>query len=205
MHPYRTHTCGALRLTDAGATVRLSGWLHRKRDHGQLLFLDLRDHYGITQCVLDVNSALFPQATALKSETVVTVTGPVVRRIPETVNAALPTGQVEVRIEALEVQGPADPLPLQVASDEAPSEDLRLRYRYLDLRRPRIHRAIMLRNDVIASLRRRMFEGGFGSAGTTNAGLLAVAILGTSRPDLRARLQTYREDMAAAVRADALP
>jgi aspartyl-tRNA synthetase len=161
MHPYRTHTCGQLRASHAGGKVRLSGWLHRKRDHGQLLFLDLRDHYGITQCVLDVASPLFATATALKSETVVTLTGMVVRRSAETVNAALPSGEVELRIEALEVQGPADPLPLQVNAEEESGEDLRLRYRYLDLRRAKIHRAIMLRNDVIASLRRRMIESGF--------------------------------------------
>ncbi|MSO71560.1 MAG: aspartate--tRNA ligase [Alphaproteobacteria bacterium] len=161
MHPYRSHTCGRLRPSDAGANVRLSGWLHRKRDHGQLLFLDLRDHYGITQCVLDVGSALFATATALKSETVVTVTGSVVRRSAETVNPALPTGEVEVRVAALEVQGPADPLPLQVNADEDSSEEMRLRYRYLDLRRPRIHKAIMLRSEVISSLRRRMIESGF--------------------------------------------
>ena len=161
MHPYRTHTCGQLRPADAGASVRISGWLHRKRDHGQLLFLDLRDHYGITQCVLDVASPLFATATALKSETVVTVTGALVRRSADTVNPALPTGEVEVRVEALAIQGPADPLPLQVNAEEDTGEEVRLRYRYLDLRRPKVHRAIMLRNDVIASLRRRMIASGF--------------------------------------------
>src|SRR5271169_2680031 len=111
MHVYRTHTCGALRLADAGATARLSGWVHRKRDHGQLLFVDLRDHYGITQCVIDASSPLFGEVDALRLESVVTLTGTVVRRSPETVNPRLPTGEVEVQIAAIVLLSQAEPLP----------------------------------------------------------------------------------------------
>ena len=161
MHLYRTHTCGELRQTDSGRTVRLSGWVHRKRDHGQLLFVDLRDHYGLTQCVIDVSSAIFPAVEAVRPESVVTVTGPVVERDPETVNPKLPTGHVEVRIDAFEVQSEADMLPLQVNAEEDSGEDIRLRYRYLDLRRPKMQSKIMLRSKTIASIRRRMIEQGF--------------------------------------------
>jgi aspartyl-tRNA synthetase len=161
MHAYRTHTCGQLRLSDAGKTVRLSGWVHRKRDHGQLLFVDLRDHYGITQCVVDVSAPVFQAADALRLESVVTVTGEVKRRAPETVNANLPTGEVELAIAELTVQSQAEPLPFPVNSDAEYPEDMRLRYRFLDLRREGVHRNIMLRSRVIASIRRRMIEAGF--------------------------------------------
>ncbi len=161
MHPYRTHTCGQLRLDHAGQDVRLSGWVHRKRDHGNLLFVDLRDHYGITQCVVDVTSAIFPEVERLSLETVVTVTGRVVRRSEETINAALPTGEVEVRIAEIAVLGPAAPLPMPVNQDAGYPEEIRLRYRFLDLRREALHRNIVLRSQVIASIRRRMIEAGF--------------------------------------------
>ncbi len=161
MHLYRTHTCGALRDTDAGATVRLSGWIHRKRDHGQLLFIDLRDHYGLTQCVVDISSSCFAAADALRVESVITVTGPVVRRSPETINDKLPTGRIEVRIDALAVQSTADVLPLQVAGDSDAGEEVRLRYRFLDLRREEMQRNIRLRSEVITSIRRRMVDQGF--------------------------------------------
>jgi aspartyl-tRNA synthetase len=161
MHLYRTHTCGQLRRADAGGIARLSGWVHRKRDHGNLLFLDLRDHYGVTQCVVDVSSPLLAAVEAARPESVVTVTGKVVERPAETVNPKLPTGQVELRIESFELQSAAELLPLQVASDEDASEELRLRYRFLDLRRDKIHRNIMLRAQVIASIRRRMVAAGF--------------------------------------------
>jgi aspartyl-tRNA synthetase len=161
MHAYRTHTCGALRLADAGRTVRLSGWVHRKRDHGNLLFLDLRDHYGITQCVIDTSSPLFPAVESVRLESVVTVTGKVVQRPADTVNPKLPTGEVELQVTAFALQSAADPLPLQVNSDEDSGEDIRLRYRFLDLRRERIHRNILLRARVIASIRRRMVDAGF--------------------------------------------
>ena len=161
MHPYRTHTCGALRLADSGARVRLSGWVHRKRDHGNLLFIDLRDHYGITQCVIDSAHRSFAEAAATRPESVVTVTGEVVARTPETINPALATGEVEVRIADFAVESPAEVLPMQVAADADYGEDLRLRYRFLDLRRERLHRNIVLRSRFIASLRQRMIDAGF--------------------------------------------
>ena len=161
MHAYRTHTCGALRAADAGSTVRLSGWIHSKRDHGGLLFIDLRDHYGITQCVLPTGSAAFAAADALRVESVITVTGEVVPRSPATINPRLPTGEVELRVAALDVQSAADVLPFQVAGDQTYPEELRLRYRFLDLRRDKLQRNMLLRARVIDSLRRRMVEGGF--------------------------------------------
>jgi aspartyl-tRNA synthetase len=161
MHAYRTHTCGALRLADAGRTVRLSGWVHRKRDHGQLLFVDLRDHYGITQCVIDVSSRLFPAAEALRLESVVTMTGRVAARTEGTVNPNLPTGEVELVIDALEVQSVAEPLPFPVNTDAEYPEEMRLTYRFLDLRREDIHAKMMLRSAVIAAIRRHMIEQGF--------------------------------------------
>ena len=161
MHTYRTHTCGALRLADAGQSARLSGWVHRKRDHGQLLFVDLRDHYGVTQCVIDVSSPLFAAADALRLESVVTVTGKIVARSDDTINPNLPTGEVELVIAELTVQSVAEPLPLPVNSDAEYPEDIRLAYRFLDLRREHVHAHIMLRSHVIASIRRRMLEQGF--------------------------------------------
>jgi aspartyl-tRNA synthetase len=161
MHAYRTHTCGALRLADAGQTARLSGWVHRKRDHGQLLFVDLRDHYGVTQCVIDVSSALFPAAEALRLESVVTMTGRVTKRTEDTINPNLPTGEVELVIDALHVQSVAEPLPFPVNTDAEYPEEMRLTYRFLDLRREDIHAKMMLRSAVIASIRRRMIEQGF--------------------------------------------
>ncbi len=161
MHAYRTHSCGELRPDHAGRPARLSGWVHAKRDHGNLLFVDLRDHYGFTQCVVDVSNPLFAEVEALRPESVVTVTGPVVRRSDDTVNPKLPTGEVELRIESIEVLSAAEQLPLQVAGEEEPGEETRLRYRFLDLRRHRMHRNIMLRSDVIASIRRRMIAQGF--------------------------------------------
>jgi aspartyl-tRNA synthetase len=161
MHAYRTHTCGALRGSDAGITARLSGWVHSKRDHGGLLFIDLRDHHGLTQCVLAAGSPAFAAADALRLESVITVTGQVVARQEGTVNPRLPTGEVELRVEALAVQSAADVLPMQVAGDEKYPEDIRLRYRFVDLRRDKLHRNMMLRAGVIASIRRRMIEQGF--------------------------------------------
>ncbi len=161
MHPYRTHTCGALRLEDAGRTVRLSGWIHRKRDHGNLLFIDLRDHYGLTQVVADSSQAIFKTLEGLRLESVITVTGPVVARSAETVNDKLPTGRIEVQAGTVVVESVAELLPLQVNSDADAGEEARLRYRFLDLRREKMHRNILLRSQVISSIRRRMIEGGF--------------------------------------------
>ncbi|MCE2965277.1 MAG: aspartate--tRNA ligase [Alphaproteobacteria bacterium] len=160
-HPYRTHTCNALRSNDVNAIARLSGWVHRKRDHGNLLFIDVRDHYGLTQCVIHSDHAEFETLSRLKLESVITVTGKVVARAQETVNSKLPTGDIELVIDTLTLQSVADQVPLQVNSDADTAEDIRLRYRYLDLRREKVHNNIVLRSNVISSLRRRMIEAGF--------------------------------------------
>jgi aspartyl-tRNA synthetase len=161
MHTYRTHTCGQLRASDVGHTVRLSGWVHRKRDHGGLLFLDLRDNFGLTQVVLHAGSPHLATAEALRLESVVTVTGRVVARAASAVNPKLATGEIEVEAGDLAVQSTADPLPLQVNSDADVAEETRLRYRFLDLRREKVHRNVLLRSRIIASIRRRMLELGF--------------------------------------------
>jgi aspartyl-tRNA synthetase len=161
MQPYRTHTCGEIRIHHAGQRIRLSGWVHRKRDHGNLLFLDLRDHYGITQCVTESSSPHFDAVQRVRVESVVTITGHVVARAPETINPAVATGEVEVVIEEFQVDSPADVLPMQVAGDAEYGEDTRLRYRFLDLRRERLHANILLRSAIIASIRKRMTEAGF--------------------------------------------
>ena len=161
MHEYRTHPCGALRAADAHTTARLSGWLHSKRDHGGLLFLDLRDHTGLIQCVLPAGSPAFATADALRAESVITVTGDVVPRAPGTTNPRLPTGEIELRVTDIAVQSAADVLPIQVAGEERYPDELRLKYRYLDLRRERMQRNIRLRAGVIASLRARMIAAGF--------------------------------------------
>jgi aspartyl-tRNA synthetase len=160
-HVYRTHTCGQLRLGDVGRPARLSGWVHRKRDHGQLVFVDLRDTTGITQCVVNAASPAFAAASALRLESVVTVTGTVVARGAEAVNPRLPTGEIELAVDELSVQSAAEPVPLQVNADTEFPEDARLRYRFLDLRRETPHRNILLRSRVIASIRRRMIAAGF--------------------------------------------
>ncbi|MDA8716593.1 aspartate--tRNA ligase [Alphaproteobacteria bacterium] len=156
MHAYRSHNCVELTEANVGQQVKLSGWINRKRDHGQLVFVDLRDHYGLTQCVADSSDTSFAFVEATRLESVVTVTGTVLKRSDETINTSLPTGQIEVRIEDFEVQSAADTLPLQVNSDEDSGEETRLRYRYLDLRRVRPHANIMLRAQIIQSIRARM-------------------------------------------------
>jgi aspartyl-tRNA synthetase len=161
MHRYRTHTCHDLRAENVGETVRLSGWIHRRRDHGQLVFLDLRDHFGITQCVVDIEDETFKAVEKVRVESVVTITGRVVSRDDETINTRLPTGEVELRIASFEVQSSAEVLPLQVNAEEDAGEETRLRYRFLDLRRERLHNNIVLRSNVISSIRRRMVERGF--------------------------------------------
>ncbi len=161
MHAYRTHTCSQLRKSDVGSEVRLSGWIHRKRDHGHLLFVDLRDHYGITQIVTDIDSEAFKTLDKARTESVITVTGKVVARSDDTVNSGLVTGEIEVGAATVDVQSPAEELPMPVAGEAEYPEDIRLRYRYLDLRRERLHNNIMLRSKVIASLRKRMTDQGF--------------------------------------------
>jgi aspartyl-tRNA synthetase len=161
MHRYRTHKCGELRDSDIGAEVRLSGWCHRIRDHGGVLFVDLRDHYGLTQVVADPDSPAFKVAETLRSEWVVRVDGKVRRRPEGTENPELPTGAVEVYVREIEVLGPAAELPMPVFGDQEYPEDIRLKYRFLDLRRDRLHRNVMMRGQVIDSIRRRMKEQGF--------------------------------------------
>ncbi|MBL1147210.1 MAG: aspartate--tRNA ligase [Pseudomonadota bacterium] len=161
MHEFRTHHCGELRDSHQGEKVRLSGWIHRKRDHGGLLFIDLRDHYGITQCVVNMDNDVFKSVEHLRLETVLTITGTVVARTAETVNDRLPTGKIEVKIEETTVQSEPEQLPLQVNSDEPYGEEVRLRYRFLDLRREPMQRNIALRCEVIRSLRERMWAQGF--------------------------------------------
>ena len=161
MHPYRTHNCAELRAEHVGSEVRLSGWVHRKRDHGNLLFVDLRDHYGITQIVTDVDAPAFKAIEGVRAESVITVTGDVVARAQDAVNPNLATGMIEVRARGVAVQSSASELPMPVAGEAEYPEDIRLRYRYLDLRRERVHANMVLRSNVIASLRRRMIEQGF--------------------------------------------
>ncbi len=161
MHAYRTHNCAELRAGQVGETVKLSGWVHRKRDHGNLLFIDLRDHYGLTQIVSDIADASFKALESVRAESVITVEGTVVARSAEAVNPNLATGEIEVHASAVTVQSVAQELPMPVAGEAEYPEDIRLRYRYLDLRRERIHRNIVLRSNVIASIRRRMVDQGF--------------------------------------------
>ena len=161
MHAYRSHTCGALRLADQGGTVRLSGWIHRKRDHGGLLFVDLRDHYGITQLVAHPGAPGFDVLERLRAESVVKIDGEVVAREAGTLNPGLPTGEIEVRVRAVEILSEAAELPLPVFGEPDYPEDIRLAHRYLDLRRETLHANILLRSRVIDSIRRRMVDQGF--------------------------------------------
>ena len=175
MHAYRSHNCAALRAGDVGQTVRLSGWVHNKRDHGGILFVDLRDHYGITQIVADSDSEALPVLEKLKLESVVTIDGEVKARAAEAINPNLPTGEIEVFARGVTVQSRAEELPLIVNSAEDYPEETRLKYRFVDLRRERLHRNIMLRSQVISSLRRRMLDQGFTEFQTP--------ILGASSPE----------------------
>jgi len=161
MHSYRTHTCAQLRASDVGSTVRISGWIHRKRDHGGVLFVDLRDHYGLTQVVAAAGSESLKLLDSLRVESVVTITGNVVMREGGAINSKLATGEIEVVAREVEIQSKADELPMPVAGEQEYPEDIRLKYRYLDLRRDRLHANILLRSQVIASIRRRMIEQGF--------------------------------------------
>jgi aspartyl-tRNA synthetase len=161
MHRYRSHTCGALRDSNIDQTVRLSGWCHRIRDHGGVLFIDLRDHYGLTQCVADPDSPAFKDAEKLRSEWVVRIDGKVRRRPAGTENPELPTGAVEIYVSEIEVLGPSGELPLPVFGEQEYPEDIRLKYRFLDLRREKLHQNIMTRGAIVDSMRRRMKEQGF--------------------------------------------
>ena len=161
MHAYRTHTCGALTIADAGNEVRVSGWVHRKRDHGDLVFIDLRDHYGMVQIVTEVDGPVFQVIEGLRAESVVTVTGKVVARAQEAVNPNLPTGEIEIRARDAAVLSAAADLPLPVAGEQDYPEDIRLRYRFLDLRRETLHANIVKRTQIIRDMRRRMEDAGF--------------------------------------------
>ncbi|MDA7966075.1 aspartate--tRNA ligase [Ruegeria sp.] len=161
MHAYRSHTCAALTAANVGETVRLSGWVHRVRDHGGVLFIDLRDHFGVTQVLCDGDSAAFAELEKVRSEWCIRIDGTVKARDPELVNPKLPTGEIEVYVRELEVLGAADELPLMVFGDQEYPEETRLRYRYLDLRREAMQQNMTLRSDVVASMRRRMWDQGF--------------------------------------------
>ena len=161
MHLYRTHTCGELKQDHIGKTVRLSGWVHRKRDHGNLLFIDLRDQYGITQCVVETDSQVFDEVEGVRPESVVTITGNIVARSKDTINPRLPTGHIELTIDSFSIESPAEVLPMQVAGDQPPGEETRLRYRFLDLRRTQMQKNIRLRSAVISGIRQRLIEQGF--------------------------------------------
>ena len=161
MHAYRSHTCAQLNANDVGAEVRLSGWIHRKRDHGGVLFVDLRDHYGITQIVADSDSPALPTLESLRVESVITIDGVVKARSDATINPNLATGAIEVFARGVTVQSQAQELPMPVAGEQEYPEDIRLRYRFLDLRREKLHANIMLRSSVISSIRRRMVDQGF--------------------------------------------
>ena len=175
MHAYRTHTCGALTAANVGETVRLSGWIHRKRDHGGVLFVDLRDHYGITQIVADEDSPALQVLDGLRVESVVTIDGEVKARSASTVNANLPTGEIEIYARDITVQSRAEELPMPVAGEQEYPEEIRLKNRFLDLRRDKVHSNIVLRSKVISSIRRRMTDAGFTESQTP--------ILGASSPE----------------------
>ena len=161
MHQYRTHNCNGLRAEDINQEVRLSGWVHRKRDHGGLLFIDLRDHFGITQLVFDPDSSAFQEAEKVRNESVITINGKVVQRSDDTINKALPTGKIEVYVDTLEVIGSSDDIPLPVFGEPDYPEEIRLKYRFLDLRRETLHKNIILRSEIINFIRSKMIENDF--------------------------------------------
>ena len=161
MHQYRTHNCNALRAEDINQEVRLSGWVHRKRDHGGLLFIDLRDHFGLTQLVFDPDSSAFQEAEKVRNESVITINGKVVQRSDDTINKALPTGKIEVYVDTLEVIGSSDDIPLPVFGEPDYPEEIRLKYRFLDLRRETLHKNIILRSEIINFIRSKMIENDF--------------------------------------------
>ena len=161
MHQYRTHNCNGLRAEDINQEVRLSGWIHRKRDHGGLLFIDLRDHFGLTQLVFDPDSSAFQEAEKVRNESVITINGKVVQRSDDTINKALPTGKIEVYVDTLEVIGSSDDIPLPVFGEPDYPEEIRLKYRFLDLRRETLHKNIILRSEIINFIRSKMIENDF--------------------------------------------
>ena len=161
MHIYRTHTCGQLRKCDVGQVARISGWVHSVRDHGGIIFIDLRDHYGLTQIVINPQRDFYREIAGWRNETVICFTGNVVARLPETVNSKLASGEIEIVAEEMVILGETEVIPFQIAQDDSPPENLRLKYRFLDLRREKMHKNIILRSKVISEIRRRMVEMGF--------------------------------------------
>ena len=161
MNKYRSHNCSELSEEDAGKAVKLSGWIHRKRDHGNLLFLDLRDHHGLTQCVIQNDSSIFKKIESLRQESVITISGKVVKRTKETVNHDLPTGKIEVIISQFNLLSESEDLPMPVFGEQNYPEDIRLKYRFLDLRRKKMHDNIIFRSKIISSIRNKMIKLGF--------------------------------------------
>ena len=161
MHKYRSHKCSEIGLSNENEIVKLSGWVHIKRDHGNLLFLDLREHYGIIQCVVQNDSTHFKRLEKLKPESVITIQGKVVKRSLETINKTLPTGQIEIIINDFEILSEAEDLPLPVFGEPDYPEDIRLKYRFIDLRRQKMHKNIILRSDIISFIRKKMSDMGF--------------------------------------------
>ena len=161
MHKYRTHNCSELRLNHVNSIVKLSGWVHRRRDHGNLLFVDIRDHYGITQCVIENTNKNFKILEKIKPDSVISITGKVLKRTKETINKDLPTGEVEVEFKELDILSEARELPLPIFGEQDYPEDIRLKYRFLDLRRQKMHENIILRSKIISFIRKKMMELGF--------------------------------------------
>ena len=161
MTTYRTHNCNDLNLTHKGDKIVLSGWINKKRDHGNLLFLDLRDNYGLTQCVIDKSNSIFKKIEQLPLETVIKIEGNVVERTKETINQSISTGEIEVSIKTVEILGSTKELPMPIFSDQEYSEEIRLKYRFLDLRRKKIHQNIILRSKIISFIRSEMEKLGF--------------------------------------------
>ena len=161
MNKYRSHNCNEIRKKNVGDKVLLSGWINKKRDHGNLLFLDLRDHYGITQCIIDKDNSKFAILEKIQLETVIKIEGKVVNRSPETINKEIDTGEIELIIDDFKVLGSCKELPMPVFSDQEYAEDIRLKYRFLDLRRKKIHENIVLRSKVISFIRSEMSKYGF--------------------------------------------
>ena len=161
MNKYRTHNCSELTEKDSGKSVSISGWLHRKRDHGNLLFVDLRDHYGLTQCVVENNKNFFSILEKLRPESVLTISGKVIKRENGTENLELPTGKIEINIESVKILSEAKDLPMPVFGEQDYPEDIRLKYRFIDLRREEMHKNIVLRSNVISFIRSEMLKLGF--------------------------------------------
>ena len=161
MNKYRTHNCSELTRDNNGQEIVLSGWINKKRDHGNLLFIDLRDNYGMTQCIIDKSNKSFELLEKIQLESVIKINGKVVKRSADTINTELQTGEIEVNIESFEVLGTCKELPMPVFSDQEYAEEIRLKYRFLDLRRKKIHDNIILRSKVISFIRNEMFELGF--------------------------------------------